>query len=807
MRKHGNRKIKGLMEKKVLVLDGATGTELQRLGMPAGVSPELWCDRNPETLLRIQRAYGDAGADVIYTCTFGANRLKLKDHAFHGDVRDLNRRLALITRAAAGPRRLVAGDLGPTGRFVEPFGDLPFEEAVAVYREQAEGLLKGGVDLFVIETMMDIQEARAALIAVKELGDHFAFVTMTYEKEGRTLGGTDPVTALITLQSLGADAVGCNCSVGPKEMLQWLRAMAPSATVPLVAKPNAGLPRLTGGRAVYEMDPETFASFAAPFAEAGVLMAGGCCGTTPDHIAALASALEGVTPRRPARRSVSAVSSARAHKVFEAHQPLVVIGERINPTGKKNLQEELRRGRTDMVRALAREQQEAGAELLDVNVGVPGIDEAATMVEAVKALAHVTDLPLVIDSPRVATLEAALRIYPGRALVNSVSGEREKVETLLPLVRRYGAMFILLPLADGEVPEDFPRRRAVIGEVWKAARRLGFAKEDVVIDGLVMTVASRQDAPRAALETIAWAADRFRCPTVLGLSNVSFGLPERRWLNAAFLAMAVRAGLTMAIADPTREELMGIRGAADCLTGRDREGRLYVRRYGGGAPAAKGGGSPVQDPAAAVTAAVLEGDREGIEGLVRTLLETGREPREIVEGVLIPAIVEVGRRYERRQYFLPQLMAGAEAMKRGLALLEPLLGGDGRGVRSRGLVLLATVKGDIHDIGKNIVALMLRNHGFEVLDLGRDVPTEEIIRRMKEKRPRVVGLSALMTTTMAVMGEVVAAARREGLMTPFILGGAVVTPEFASSLGAAYGRDGVEAVRVVAELTGEKEEG
>ena len=520
--------------------------------MPSGVCPEAWCLENSAAIQNIHRAYQKAGSDIIYTCAFGANRLKLSQYGFT-NVREINKRLAFLARRALGNEALIAGDISSTGHFVEPFGDLMFEEAVDIFKEQIRGLLAGGVDLFVIETMMDIQEARAALIAVKEITDHFVMVTMTYEPNGYTLGGTDPVAALITLQSLGADAVGCNCSTGPEAMLKLIAAMKPYATVPLIAKPNAGMPRLAGKETLYDMDPREFASWGKELAAAGVNLIGGCCGTTPEHIAALKERVGNARVIAPVRKSISAVSSARAFKIFDKSSPLLIIGERINPTGKKALQQELLEGKMNIVRQMAKEQETAGADLLDVNVGVHKIDEADSIKKVIRLLSTCTALPLVIDSPNTETIKAALRIYPGRALINSISGERKKLKNLLPTASKYGAMFILLPVADKEIPETAARRKRIIKDVFQASRRFGFSKDDVVADGLVMTVASNPGAVKETLSTLAWCKDSFKCRTVLGLSNVSFGMPARKWMNAAFLAMAQAEGLTMAIANPARQ--------------------------------------------------------------------------------------------------------------------------------------------------------------------------------------------------------------------------------------------------------------
>ncbi|MGZ3597954.1 MAG: homocysteine S-methyltransferase family protein [Syntrophales bacterium] len=794
------QKIVNLLKRRILILDGATGTELQKQGMPSGVCPEVWCLENPAAIQDIHAAYQKAGADIIYTCAFGANRLKLGQYGFT-NVKEINKQLVVLARRAIGKKALIAGDISSTGYFVEPFGDLMFEEAVDIFKEQVRGLLAGGVDLFVIETMMDIQEARAALIAVREVTDHFTMVTMTYEMNGYTLSGTDPVTALITLQSLGADAVGCNCSTGPEAMVKFIAVMKPYATVPLVAKPNAGMPRLSGKNTVYDMNPREFASWGRKLAAAGINLIGGCCGTTPAHIAALNKTLGKTPMRTPVRNSISAVSSARAFKIFDEESPLFIIGERINPTGKKALQQELLDGKMNVVRQMAREQEAQGADLLDVNVGVHKIDEVGAIRKVIGLLSTGTSLPLVIDSPNMETIKAALRIYPGRALINSVSGEKQKLKKLLPIAAKYGAMFILLPVTDNEVPETAAKRKEIIREIFRAARSFGFSKDDIVVDGLVMTVAANPGAVIETLKTIDWSTNSFKCGTVLGLSNVSFGMPERKWMNTAFLAMAQAAGLTMAIANPADRELMKVKMAGDVFMKKDRGALSYIRHFSlhaktdaAAAPSVKS--SPDQD----IYGAVLEGNRDNIVNLVDIALASGMSPSRLVDDIMIPAINRAGELFDQRKYFLPQLIASAEAMKAALARVEPRLRHEKKSRLGKGVIVIATVKGDIHDIGKNIISLMLKNHGYSIIDLGKDVPAKAVIESMRRSKPDVVGLSALMTTTMVNMEEAIGLARANGHLCPFIVGGAVVTKAYAASIGAAYAKDGVEAVRVVEQL-------
>lgn len=796
-------KIKSLLKKKIVVLDGAMGTELQKKGMPGGVCPEKWCLDNPQIICELYAAYQKAGSQIVYTCSFGANRFKLKQQSVHTDPYQINLELARLTRQNCDKKTLVAGDIGPTGLFVEPFGPLAFEEAVETFKEQARGLIDGGCDLIVIETMIDIQEARAALIAVKEIKNIFTVVSMTYEKDGHTLNGTDPVTALITLQSLGADAVGCNCSTGPEKMVEFITAMKPYATVPLLAKPNAGMPRLEGGKTIFEMDAKTFASFGRHLVKAGANMVGGCCGTTPAHIQQLARTVAGKKPVPPSRKSVGALSSARAFVHFGGNQPLFIVGERINPTGKKALQQELAEGKMSIIRRMAAEQENQGANLLDVNVGQPGIDEVKTIKEVISLLSTTTTLPLTVDSSRIETIEAALRIYPGRMLINSISGEKEKTAKLLPLAAKYGAMFILLPLTGGEVPQTSAKRQKIIKSIFEKVKKFGFTKDDFIVDCLVMAVASNPQAACETLDTLQWCAKTFQSKTILGLSNVSFGMPGRPWLNATFLAMAQSLGLTMAIANPASVEIMNVKKAGDVLRARDKDAQRFIEHFS--APA---GTEPVTaalkilNPQEKIAEAVVTGDRENILPFIENALAGGSSAQELVDQIMIPSIVRVGDLYEQKIYFLPQLMAAAETMKKALAYLEPQLKKDT--ADNKGKIILATVKGDIHDIGKNIVALLLRNYGFCVMDLGKDVPAETIIEAAVKEKPDVIGLSALMTTTMVNMKDVLDAARARHLQTGFIVGGAVVTDAYAQSIGASFAKDGVEAVRVVEKLMKEK---
>jgi 5-methyltetrahydrofolate--homocysteine methyltransferase len=802
------KSFKEFINSKIVVLDGATGTELQKRGMPKGVCPEQWVMENPDVILEVQREYVKAGSNIIYTCTFGGNKIKLEEFGFENKVFEINKRLAELAKEAAGDNCFVAGDLAPTGRFMEPFGDMPFEECVDAYKEQVKGLLAGGVDLFVIETMMDVQEARAALIAVKESCDLPVMVSMTFDDKKRTLTGTDPVTALITLQSMGADVLGCNCSTGPQGMLEVIKLMKPYAKVPLLAKPNAGLPKLVDGKTTFDMGAQEFGSFAVAFLEEGVNLIGGCCGTSPVYIKELSKRGEGHQPVLKENKPFSAITTVRNTVFFGYGNPLAVVGERINPTGKKKLQEELKNGKTEEVRRFAIEQVEKGAVILDVNVGMPGIDEKEKMIEMVDLLAYSSKAPLCLDSSSPEVLEAALRIYPGRALINSISAEKIKLEKLLPVAAKYGAMFILLPLSDEGVPESAEQRCELIEQVYEKAREYGYGKTDIVVDGLVMTVSSNQGAALETLKVIQWCTNTFGCGTIVGLSNVSFGLPERSWINNAFLAMAIDRGLTMAIANPSSETLMNIKMACDVLAIRDKNSLNYINYFAKEQKEAASIDTSVPASNASTMGkihdAVVKGNRENITSLIEIALNEGTKPSEIVDNYLIPAITKVGQLFDEKKYFLPQLIQSAETMKTAFDRIEPLLkSSEGNTGKASAVIVLATVKGDIHDIGKNIVGLMLKNYGFTVYDLGKDVSAEEIVSKAREINAQIIGLSALMTTTMVEMKHVIDLAKQRGIISKFMIGGAVVDEKYAEEIGAdGYSGDAYEAVKLARKLSG-----
>ena len=804
-----------IIESRVVVLDGATGTNLQKAGMPTGVCPEQWILEHPQTLIDLQRAYVEAGTDIVYAPTFTASRIKLEEYGLEDRLEEMNRALvALSKKAVADSGALVAGDLTMTGKQLAPIGDLPFETLIEVYKEQARVLADAGVDLFVVETMMSLQETRAALIAIREVCDLPVMASLTYESDGRTLYGTDAKTAMVVLQSLGADAVGLNCSTGPMEMVSAVEQMREVANIPILAKPNAGLPQLEDGVTVYRMTPEEFATAGAALVQAGASIVGGCCGTTPAHIGALADAVKKLEAPVISSEKKRLLATERSVLEIDLDGSFLVVGERINPTGKKALQAELREGSLDLVCQMAAEQEENGAAILDVNMGMNGIDEKAMMLAAIEELTTATSLPLCLDSSNVEVLEAALRIYPGRALINSVSLESEKINRLLPIVAMYGAMFILLPLSDEGIPATVEEKRGIVRTILERAYALGFTKEDIVVDGLTATVGANPDAALECFDTIHYCRNELGLATICGLSNISFGLPNRPFVNTAFLTMAIQQGLTMAIANPSQDLLMNAAFASDMLLHKPDSDIRYINRmqvYEKHLAEKEASAQPVkkrtvvengtsEGEADAVFSCVLKGDKKHIVAKVEEALAAGEQPGDIISEKLIPAINDVGDKFEKQIYFLPQLIASASAMQTAIEHLEPLLArGDDNGETAT--IVIATVEGDIHDIGKNLVVLMLKNYGYNVIDLGKDVAAETIVTTALEQHAQIIGLSALMTTTMMRMKDVVELAKEKGCASKIIIGGACITESFAQEIGAdGYSADAASCVKLVQKL-------
>ncbi|MEF2143943.1 MAG: homocysteine S-methyltransferase family protein [Desulfovibrionaceae bacterium] len=787
--------------------DGGYGTLLQQRGLPAGMSPEIFGLRTPEPVLQVHRDYLAAGAEVLTTNTFGGSGFKL---GLDADTYELNKAMCVLARKAAGSNAFVAASIGPTGHFCEPLGELTFRELVEAFKEQIRGCADGGADLILGETHFDLAEARAVVIAAREVCDLPVGLSMTFEG-GNSLTGTTPLHFIDTMQNMGVDLVATNCSAGPEQMAGVVESMLRRLSTPLYVAANAGLPELAeDGSTVFRLGPEEFATQSARFFELGAKFVGGCCGTGPDHIRALHGRCQGKAWKRPAPEDRAVVLTSRGAGVpLGSGHPAVLIGERINPTGKKELTDQLQAGRQDEAMRLASEQIDLGAPVLDVNVGAPMVDETVALPGLVKSLVGRFTAPLSIDSSNPAAVAEALWTYPGSPLVNSISGEPGRMSELGPLCARFGAPFILLPIQGKKLPVTAAERIAVIENLLDQAESLGVPRRLAVVDALALTVSSKPEAARATLEVIRYCTEKLGLATTLGLSNVSFGLPARELLNSTFLSMCMAAGLASFIANPSSARIREAQAASEVLLNRDSQAGRFIGGFaewkpsGGSVPASGAGG-----PAAADTegrdplfVAVLKGDRLGITARVEAALAAGGDPFAMVNDQLIPAIMEVGEKYERKEYFLPQLIQAAETLQTAFTRLKPLLEREGEAdVRPR--VIMATVEGDIHDIGKNIVCLMLRNHGFEVVDLGKDVPAERIVEAAAAEGARLVGLSALMTTTMVRMEDTVKLLKQRGMDdVKVMIGGAVVTEAFAENIGAhGCSTDAVSAVKLAKRL-------
>lgn len=803
-----------LAGKDFLLFDGAMGTQLQARGLAAREVPELLCLTNPDQIREIHASYVAAGSEVVTTNTFGANAMKLGEAATVEQIFD-----AAISCARASGARYVAADIGPTGALLQPMGTLAFDEAYELFAQQVRAADAAGADLFIIETMADLAEAKAALLAVKENSDLPAFVTMTFDEDGRTFLGTTPEVAAVTLSALGADVLGINCSLGPEDVAPLIERMLPWASCPVMAQANAGLPHVHEGKTYYSIKPLEYSHAVKRMVRAGVSIIGGCCGTSPEFIAQEKNLLVDRTPVGRALNSHFTVTSAQ-QLVALAPGEVGVIGERINPTGKKRLKEALRSGNHDYVMSEAINQANAGAQILDVNAGLPEIDEKATLVRLVSELSGVTTLPLQIDSADPEAIEAAVRAYPGKALINSCNGKQEMLETVLPIAKHYGCAIVGLTLDEDGIPPTAAGRLAVARKIVAAADALGIPRQDVVIDCLTMAASTDQTQPREIIEAVRLVKRELPgVRTVLGVSNVSFGMPYRMLVNATFLTACFGAGLDLAIVNPLSERYQDAYAAWRALTGEDVNAQAYIETYAGrtdgvvatasGAAAAPAVGGSVGAKAPAtveerIRDLVLTGRKEAVPEEVRALVADDDASHDVmyaINEVLIPALDEVGERFEKGTFFLPQLMASAEAAKAGFNVLRELSAGSG--MESKGTIALATVKGDIHDIGKNIVRMLLENYGYDVIDLGRDVDPQLVADTVVEHHIKLAGLSALMTTTVPAMAETIQLLHVQAPWCKVIVGGAVLNPEYAEMVGADYyAKDAAESARIAGEVLG-----
>lgn len=812
------------MRQRRLFFDGGTGSLLQAHGLKAGEMPEVWNMTHPEICVKLHRDYLEAGADIIKTNTFGANGLKYRGTGEAvGGLRPAGSYSVeeIVTAAMknAGQAVKEAGhgyialDLGPTGKLLKPLGDLGFEEAVGLYRAVVETGLREGADLVLIETMSDSYELKAAVLAAKEAGEGLpVFATVAFDEKGKLLTGGNTESTAALLEGLRVDALGLNCGLGPVQMKEILKDLLKVTSLPVIVNPNAGLPRSEKGVTVYDIDADRFAEVMEEIAGMGACILGGCCGTTPEHIRKLSKRCGNVPLVLPRARKRTVISSYA--QAVEIGEKTVIIGERINPTGKSKFKQALRDHNLEYILKEGVNQQDNGAQVLDVNVGLPEIDEPAMMEEVVKELQAITILPLQIDTASTRAMERALRIYNGKALINSVNGKREVMDVIFPLVAKYGGVVVALCLDESGIPDTAEGRIQVARKILDTAASYGIGKEDVILDGLCMTVSSDSKGALTTLETLRRIRDELGCKSVLGVSNISFGLPQREIINGAFFTMAMENGLNAAIINPNSEAMMRAWYSFNTLMDRDPQCSRYIEIYSGqtaglGQTLGRAGGTGGPVPSGAegngnaadeLGAAICRGLKEVAHQAAAELLKT-REPLEIINSVMIPALDLVGKGFEAKTIYLPQLLMSAEAAKAAFEVIKDKMDLSGQVQKKKGTVVLATVKGDIHDIGKNIVKVLLENYSYDVVDLGRDVAPETVVSAVLEHGAPLVGLSALMTTTVPSMEETIRQLRVKAPETKVMVGGAVLTPDYARTIGSdAYCRDAMASVNYAEEV-------
>lgn len=794
----------------IQLFEGAMGTMLQQSGLQPGSCPELWNIEKPEIITKIHRQYIESGADIVESNTFGANRIKLAHYGLSEKVAQINTAAVNAARQALGPNTKIAGSVGPTGKFIAPLGDLDFDTAYDVFLEQITALDTAGVDKIIIETIIDIQEMRAALLAARKVTNKPVICQLSFGADGRTLTGTDPKTAALILEAMGADIIGANCSLGPAQLLPIAEQFAQTTTLPISIQPNAGMPKLIKGNTIFPMNPAEMGSWVPRLIAAGVSYLGGCCGTTPEHIKAMHDAiyvdhLETTTHDHSSFKYQTALTSRSKYIFLGPSFPKAIIGERINPTGRKLLRADIQEGHFTTVKKEALGQLQAGANILDVNMGVPGIDPAETMTKAIHELSLLVNAPLAIDTTDPAALEAGLKAYPGRALVNSVSAEPERLESFLPLAKKYGAAVLCLPLAAGGVPKTAKEKVTIIKEIQKAAFSAGLKPHDLLLDALVLTVAADENAAKETLATLQLYRQEFGYPTIMGLSNISYGLPRRDLLNAAFCAMSLASGLDAPILNPYDSLMKDILNASSALLGDDAAGKNFSMSFANTSQSVQP--SPVTNTdniIAAIKQTVLNGEKEAVAPLILKALEQKYQPVEITEQGLTAAMNEIGVAFGSGRCFLPQVMLAAETMRVAFLTIKEAI--PSLTNLSIGTAVLATVKGDIHDLGKNIVAALMENSGFRIIDLGKDVLAEKIVETAIQENADIVGLCALMTTTMPQIDNTIAELKKQNCNAKIIVGGAVLTEEYANKAGAdAYAANGVDAVNIAKNFLSNKQ--
>ena len=801
--------LKERLGKEWLFCDGGTGTILQEKGLKGGELPETWNLTRPDDIKAVARAYFDAGCNIVNTNTFGANSFKYDNVA---EVVTAAVKICRDARHEAGrdDDAYVAIDIGPTGKLLAPMGDIPFNDAVKVFSETIKAGAEVGGDLVLIETMSDSYEAKAAVIAAHETCDLPVIVTTVYDESGKLLTGGSVEGTVAMLEGLKVDAIGVNCGFGPDKMIPIVQRLVACCSLPIVVNPNAGLPRTEGGRTVFDVGPEEFSSIMKEIAGLGVHVMGGCCGTTPAHMASLIKEVSPLPFKEPVKKHGTYVTSFS--ECVEIGPKPVIIGERINPTGKKRFKQALRENDTDYILTEGLKQEEAGAHILDVNVGLPEIDEPSMMENIVFKLQSVTTLPLQLDSTDIEALERGMRIYNGKPMINSVNGKRETIEAVMPLVAKYGGVLVGLPLDEDGIPETSNGRIRVAKKIYEAADEYGIPRDDIVIDGLAMTISSDSSSAITTLDTVRRIRDEFGGHSILGVSNISFGLPARELINSHFLTMAMQNGLSCAIINPNNDHMMASYRAFCALMDKDPQCLGFINAYAeyksdgtfGGASSGTAAGNAASS-AGGAKLSLAEAIERGVTGRAAEAMQEGiaegHEPLELINAELIPALDKVGKGFEKGSVFLPQLLMSADAAKAAFEVVKKAMEGKPRQVK--GKVILATVKGDIHDIGKNIVKVMLENYGYDVIDLGKDVPPETIVDAAVKDNVKVVGLSALMTTTVVSMEETIKLLREKKPDTKVVVGGAVMTQEYADQIGAdAYSKDAMQTVRYCDEVFG-----
>lgn len=789
---------KEYLQQHIVYLDGGMGTLLQAQGLRPGEQPERWNISHPDVIAAIQKTYFDAGSNVVCTNTFGANTLHFDDGELEEIVKAAidNARQAQ-TQSDTPHEKFVALDIGPSGKLLKPLGDLAFEDAVTVFGKTVQLGVKYGADLIVIETMNDSYETKAALLAAKEYSDLPVIVTNAYGEDGKLMTGASPAAMVAMLEGMGVDALGANCSLGPKQLRSVVLELLENASVPVVLKPNAGLPKSVNGQTIYDVKEKDFAEEIADLVGKGVRVIGGCCGTTPAYIRTLHKLTAQMQPL-PLTEKNKTVISSYTH-ALEFDQAPLLIGERINPTGKKRFKQALVENDMDYILSEGVRQQEKGVHILDVNVGLPDIDEPAMLKRTVCELQAIIDLPLQIDTSDVDAMEAALRCYNGKAMINSVNGKQESMEAIFPLVKKYGGLVVALTLDESGIPATAEGRIQIAEKILRTAAAYGIAKKDIIFDTLAMTISADQSAAYHTLTALERIKHELGCHTSLGVSNVSFGLPVRDAINAAFFALALEHGLSAAIMNPYSADMMKTYYAYKAIRGLDENCADYIAasaQFAAVAAAPKAAEQKAELPAgqSELQYAVIKGLKEQAAAITKTMLNS-TAPLEIVNREIIPALNTVGIGFEKKTVYLPQLLMSAEAAKSAFEVIKTFMSGT-TGAANKGIFVLATVHGDIHDIGKNIVRLLLENYGFEVVDLGKDVPAEVIVNAVKEKHAPLVGLSALMTTTVPAMEDTIAMLKADAPWCKTVVGGAVLTQEYADKVGAdKYAKDAMETVR------------